>query len=72
MNNCCPFSATLIFFHTMTAPLQHIPLRQTIVSFTQDASAHNSPFDGMHSGYRKKKSFIQGKEPSSANGLNLS
>lgn len=61
-----------------TAPLLHVPQRQTVVSFTQDASAHNRPFDRMHSGdvciekkFKKKKAFIWGKELSSANCLDL-
>lgn len=77
MHDCGTSSAILIFSRRVTDPLLHIPSRQAIVSFTQDASAHNRPFDGMHSGYEKDKkeyrvkSFIRGKRLSSANGLNL-
>lgn len=72
VQNCDAFFSHSLFF-TLTAPRVHVPQRQIIVSFTQDAVAHNGPFDGMRSGYKKKKrkAIHRGQELSKANSLNL-
>lgn len=58
-------------FFTLTAPRVQIPQRQIIVSFTQDAVAHNRPSDGMRRGDKKRKAIHRGQELSKTNSLNL-